>query len=564
MRECRAPTRRPCRAESNVDRRAPVRTAVGPDGGQPTFRVHGATSHAPSPIDATSRAEASERDAGRAPSGSRAHESRRPCADVAPALTPGRALPSRGGALRPRPDRAQRRGGRRALAGARRRLRGAGRGQRGGRGGRRGRRARPRPRGRVGRRRRAAGSATRATAGASWPSAPASRSPPASRRCSPTWARSSTSGRAARRGCSSTTVPSRSWPPSTATPSARCARCPGSGRRGSARRCARGRTRARCARCGCFLEEHGVPAAVAARIYRAYGPGAIETLRSDPYGLTELDGIGFATADALAQALGTPPDSPGRLDAGLRHALRRGRERRPLPSPPGRSGRARPPPARRRRRRPHRRARRPRQAGGRGRPRLRSRDARHRDARLARHVRALIDDEPRLRLGAIERPTGPLRPDRRPVGGRARGARSPARDPHRRPGTGKTMTMRALVDLLHAERAHGAPLRAHRQGGAPAGRDRPGAQATTIHRLLEYSPGEGFARDADDPIPGTDVLIVDEASMLSVRLAEALFARRRPAHARAARRRRRPARAGRPRPRARRPHRVRPRARRAR
>ena len=60
-----------------------------------------------------------------------------------------------------------------------------------------------------------------------------------------------------------------------------------------------------------FLEEHGVPAAVAARIYRAYGPGAIETLRSDPYGLTELDGIGFATADALAQALGTPPDSPG-------------------------------------------------------------------------------------------------------------------------------------------------------------------------------------------------------------------------------------------------------------
>src|SRR5262249_58170986 len=70
-----------------------------------------------------------------------------------------------------------------------------------------------------------------------------------------------------------------------------------------------------------FLEEHGVPAAVAARIYRAYGPGAIETLRADPYALTELDGIGFATADALAQALGTPPDAPGRLDARVRHAL---------------------------------------------------------------------------------------------------------------------------------------------------------------------------------------------------------------------------------------------------
>jgi len=62
-------------------------------------------------------------------------------------------------------------------------------------------------------------------------------------------------------------------------------------------------------------------AAVAARVYRAFGPGSIEQLQEDPYALTQLDGIGFATADALAQALGVPLDHPGRLDAGIMHAL---------------------------------------------------------------------------------------------------------------------------------------------------------------------------------------------------------------------------------------------------
>ena len=50
-----------------------------------------------------------------------------------------------------------------------------------------------------------------------------------------------------------------------------------------------------------------------------------------------------------------------------------------------------------------------------------------------------------------------------------------------------------------------------------------GVQATTIHRLLEWVPGEGFSHDAENPVSGADVLIVDEAGMLSVRLAEALF-----------------------------------------
>src|SRR3954471_3163288 len=71
-----------------------------------------------------------------------------------------------------------------------------------------------------------------------------------------------------------------------------------------------------------FLDEHGVPAAAASRLVRALGPGAIEQLRTDPYSATEVEGIGFATADALARALGVPADDPARIEAGVVHALR--------------------------------------------------------------------------------------------------------------------------------------------------------------------------------------------------------------------------------------------------
>jgi exodeoxyribonuclease V alpha subunit len=271
-----------------------------------------------------------------------------------------------------------------------------------------------------------------------------------------------------------------------------------------------------------FLEEHGVPAAVAARIYRAYGPGAIETLRTDPYALTELDGIGFATADALAQALGTPPDSPGRLDAGLRHALREAESDGHCHLPRGElEARAR------------------RLLGADADDRIDDLAARGRlviegdrvfdpgmyavERRLAEHVRALVDDEPRLRLGAPRRPAGGFVPTD------DQWAVVQAVLDHRLailtggPGTGKSQTMRTLVDLVHAEKG---TVRLCAPTGKAARRlaEMTGAMATTIHRLLEYVPGEGFTRDAEDPIPGTDVLIVDEASMLSVRLAEALFA----------------------------------------
>ncbi|HEY0712999.1 MAG TPA: AAA family ATPase, partial [Polyangia bacterium] len=91
------------------------------------------------------------------------------------------------------------------------------------------------------------------------------------------------------------------------------------------------------------------------------------------------------------------------------------------------------------------------------------------------------------------------------------------------PGVGKTTIVRGIVAIL--SRARRAIALA-----APTGRaakrlsEATGQPALTLHRLLEWRPAESaFARNAARPLE-CDVLIVDEASMLDLRLAADLFA----------------------------------------
>ena len=71
-----------------------------------------------------------------------------------------------------------------------------------------------------------------------------------------------------------------------------------------------------------FLQSHGVGTARAVRIYKTYGEEAVERVRENPYRLAlDIHGIGFKTADALAQRLGIPSDSLIRAQAGVRHVL---------------------------------------------------------------------------------------------------------------------------------------------------------------------------------------------------------------------------------------------------
>ncbi|MEI6757910.1 MAG: ATP-dependent RecD-like DNA helicase [Chlorobium sp.] len=71
-----------------------------------------------------------------------------------------------------------------------------------------------------------------------------------------------------------------------------------------------------------FLQSHGVGTARAVRIYRAYGDEAVTVVSANPYRLTlDIPGIGFRTADQIAQNIGIAPDSPLRARAGIAYAL---------------------------------------------------------------------------------------------------------------------------------------------------------------------------------------------------------------------------------------------------
>ena len=90
------------------------------------------------------------------------------------------------------------------------------------------------------------------------------------------------------------------------------------------------------------------------------------------------------------------------------------------------------------------------------------------------------------------------------------------------PGTGKTTILRAVISILEAlgqRVALAAPTgRAAKRLGEAAGRE-----AQTLHRLLEFKPGEGrFGRDSERPL-GADAVVVDETSMLDIVLCHHLL-----------------------------------------
>jgi exodeoxyribonuclease V alpha subunit len=278
-----------------------------------------------------------------------------------------------------------------------------------------------------------------------------------------------------------------------------------------------------------FLQGLGVSRAYATRIRKAYGDDAIVRVRENPYRLArDVDGIGFQVADRIARGMGVEPNAPERREAALLHAL-------DTLADEGHVRAARPPLY----------ARAELLLSG---DDLKLPDVEASDRAIARLALegAIVDDGGAIYLGRLHRAevalakrigallTAPLRPapaleiDAKLSAGQ-RLALQIVGDAGVSiltggPGTGKTTVVRNLVHTW--ERAKRRVLLA-----APTGRaarrmaEASGREALTLHRLLEWGRGStrsGFGRDSAFPLEA-DLVIVDEASMIDLPLARALF-----------------------------------------
>jgi hypothetical protein len=71
-----------------------------------------------------------------------------------------------------------------------------------------------------------------------------------------------------------------------------------------------------------FLQGHGVSAAYASKIFKAYGNNAVQVVQENPYRLAaDIFGIDFVTADSIARKLGFSMESEFRIQAGILYVL---------------------------------------------------------------------------------------------------------------------------------------------------------------------------------------------------------------------------------------------------
>jgi exodeoxyribonuclease V alpha subunit len=293
-----------------------------------------------------------------------------------------------------------------------------------------------------------------------------------------------------------------------------------------------------------FLQGVGVSTSIAVRIYKKYEDASISIVRNQPYRLAaDVWGIGFLTADKIAQAVGIPHDSPERVKAGLQYALSQStdqghcflpeeqliadavkllqvdtglvieclaelaadeegvvRERVPGPE------------------------------GGEPVTAVYLVPFHRAELSLAGQVRRLLtaqdDRMPAFQDVAwdkalawlADRTGAKLAPEQEAAVRLALTAKVAVLTGG--PGCGKSFTVRSIVELARAKKAK-VVLAAPTGRAAKRLAELTGAEASTVHRLLELKPGGDAAYDRDRPLDA-DLVVVDEASMLDLLLANKL------------------------------------------
>ena len=280
-----------------------------------------------------------------------------------------------------------------------------------------------------------------------------------------------------------------------------------------------------------FLQTYGVTDALCLRLVRKYGNSAKKILESDPYRIIrEVKGIGFKTADKIALNLGLSNNGPERIEAGILHTIQESEdqghnhiERRELVIQSANLLQS------------------------------DSNDIETRIDALLKDIELVHSKNDWLQLpsSALAEETlarcltnlkqtrsslPPIQIEKAITWAQEKAgfgfATSQAEGIRQAllskisiltggPGTGKTTILRALVSILRAKKAK-VLLAAPTGRAARRMAESCSYFAQTVHRLLKFDPGRGgFTSNEQNPL-SCDFIIMDETSMLDLRLASAL------------------------------------------
>lgn len=300
-----------------------------------------------------------------------------------------------------------------------------------------------------------------------------------------------------------------------------------------------------------FLHEHQVSTNLAVKIFKAYGENSLNVVKENPYQLEQdIYGVGFKTADRIAQNLGLPTDHPARIEAGIVFAINEmvneGHVYSPLDQLVERaesllevedalilsgierlkssdrirkenlSPKENPDPEQR-----HKVAEAPMDYGE---PVVYLTPFYHSEKGVAAKLLELINSPITVWQESLGFEAEDLSEEQKAA---LRTAMvNPVSILTGGPGTGKTTCLKAMIELLEVKNLTFALA-------SPTGRaakrlsEATSRPATTIHRLLGFSPMEGFQHNENHPLI-IDFLIIDEASMLDLLLTYHLLRALRP------------------------------------